>query len=107
MCRIPKASKYKWAGKRSKEGVGGPSGRPDEISQICLHQSRIKSYARFRPQCSSAFCGSDTIEGMFSDPMHGGNAGLIGWQLIGYPGPLMNYRDEIDKNHGRPGAVNR
>jgi gluconate 2-dehydrogenase gamma chain len=43
-----------------------------------------------------------TIEGMFSDPMHGGNAGLIGWQLIGYPGPLMNYRDEIDKFHGVP-----
>jgi gluconate 2-dehydrogenase gamma chain len=43
-----------------------------------------------------------TIEGMFSDPLHGGNAGLIGWQLIGYPGPLMNYRDEIDKLHGQP-----
>ena len=43
-----------------------------------------------------------TIEGMFSDPMHGGNAGLIGWQLIGYPGPLMNYRDEIDKFYGTP-----
>ena len=43
-----------------------------------------------------------TIEGMFSDPMHGGNAGLIGWQLIGYPGPLMSYRDEIDKNYGQP-----
>jgi gluconate 2-dehydrogenase gamma chain len=43
-----------------------------------------------------------TIEGMFSDPMHGGNAGLIGWQLIGYPGPLMSYRDEIDKFHGVP-----
>jgi gluconate 2-dehydrogenase gamma chain len=42
-----------------------------------------------------------TMEGMFSDPMHGGNAGLIGWQLIGYPGPLMNYRDEIDKNYGQ------
>jgi gluconate 2-dehydrogenase gamma chain len=41
-----------------------------------------------------------TIEGMFSDPMHGGNAGLIGWQLIGYPGPLMSYREEIDKLHG-------
>src|ERR1017187_7164667 len=35
-------------------------------------------------------------------PMHGGNAGLIGWQLIGYPGPLMNYREEIDKSHGVP-----
>jgi gluconate 2-dehydrogenase gamma chain len=43
-----------------------------------------------------------TVEGMFSDPLHGGNAGLIGWQLIGYPGPLMNYREEIDKLHGQP-----
>jgi gluconate 2-dehydrogenase gamma chain len=41
-----------------------------------------------------------TVEGMFSDPMHGGNADLIGWQLIGYPGPLMSYRSEIDKFHG-------
>ena len=41
-----------------------------------------------------------TVEGMFSDPMHGGNAGLIGWQLIGYPGPRMSYRDEIEKHYG-------
>jgi gluconate 2-dehydrogenase gamma chain len=41
-----------------------------------------------------------TIEGMFCDPMHGGNKDLIGWQLIGYPGPLMSYRDEIGKNTG-------
>jgi gluconate 2-dehydrogenase gamma chain len=39
---------------------------------------------------------------MFCDPMHGGNAGLIGWQLIGFPGPQMSYRDEIDKYHGLP-----
>jgi gluconate 2-dehydrogenase gamma chain len=45
---------------------------------------------------------SHTIEGMFCDPMHGGNAGLIGWQLIGFPGPQMSYRDEIDKYHGLP-----
>lgn len=43
-----------------------------------------------------------TIEGMFCDPLHGGNAGLIGWQLIGYPGPVMSYREEIDKHHGLP-----
>jgi gluconate 2-dehydrogenase gamma chain len=43
-----------------------------------------------------------TLEGMFSDPMHGGNAGLIGWQLIGYPGPLMSFREQIDKVHGQP-----
>jgi len=43
-----------------------------------------------------------TIEGMFSDPMHGGNAGMVGWQLIGYPGPLMSFRDEIEKAGGQP-----
>ena len=42
-----------------------------------------------------------TIEGMFSDPLHGGNVNMIGWQLIGYPGPIMSYRDEIDKSHGQ------
>ncbi len=42
-----------------------------------------------------------TIEGMFCDPMHGGNAGLIGWQLIGFPGPRMSYADEVDQYHGR------
>ena len=43
-----------------------------------------------------------TLEGMFSDPLHGGNAGMIGWQLIGYPGPRMSYREEIGKNPGEP-----
>ena len=47
------------------------------------------------------FLRQHTIEGMFSDPLHGGNANMIGWQLIGYPGPLMSYRDEIDRNHGQ------
>jgi gluconate 2-dehydrogenase gamma chain len=48
-----------------------------------------------------------TIEGMFCDPLHGGNAGMIGWQLIGYPGPRMDYsyRDEIDKHYGQPWRV--
>ncbi len=42
-----------------------------------------------------------TIEGMFCDPMHGGNAGKIGWQLVGFPGPRMSYHDEVDRHHGR------
>ena len=42
-----------------------------------------------------------TIEGMFCDPMHGGNRDMIGWQLIGFPGPRMSYFDEVDQYHGR------
>jgi gluconate 2-dehydrogenase gamma chain len=41
-----------------------------------------------------------TIEGMFCDPMHGGNADLIGWQLIGFPGPQMSWADHVDRHYG-------
>jgi gluconate 2-dehydrogenase gamma chain len=47
-----------------------------------------------------SFLRTHTIEGMFCDPMHGGNVDMVGWQLIGFPGPRMsNYRD-IDKHFG-------
>jgi gluconate 2-dehydrogenase gamma chain len=36
-----------------------------------------------------------TVEGMFCDPLHGGNANLVGWQMIGFPGPVMSWRSAI------------
>jgi gluconate 2-dehydrogenase gamma chain len=42
-----------------------------------------------------------TIEGMFCDPSHGGNAKLVGWKLVGFPGPRMNNRADIDAHHGQ------
>jgi len=42
----------------------------------------------------------NTIEGMFCDPMHGGNIDMVGWQLIGFPGPRMNNYDDVDKHFG-------
>lgn len=32
-----------------------------------------------------------TIEGMFSDPMYGGNRDMVGWELIGWPGAQRAY----------------
>jgi gluconate 2-dehydrogenase gamma chain len=42
-----------------------------------------------------------TIEGLFCDPLHGGNIGMVGWKMIGFPGPRMSYRYEIDKYYGK------
>jgi gluconate 2-dehydrogenase gamma chain len=41
-----------------------------------------------------------TIEGMFCDPIHGGNVDLIGWQLIGFPGPRMTNYADVDQHYG-------
>jgi gluconate 2-dehydrogenase gamma chain len=46
-----------------------------------------------------------TIEGMFCDPMHGGNRDMVGWKLIGFPGPVMSYRDELEPFLGKPYRV--
>lgn len=36
-------------------------------------------------------------EGLFADPMYGGNKGLEGWKLIGYPGVNLNWSAETQK----------
>lgn len=43
----------------------------------------------------------NTIEGMFCDPIHGGNAGMVGWQLVGFPGPRLSNLEEIEQYYGR------
>jgi gluconate 2-dehydrogenase gamma chain len=34
-----------------------------------------------------------TMEGMFGDPIYGGNRDFAGWQLIGFPGAQMQYTE--------------
>jgi gluconate 2-dehydrogenase gamma chain len=48
-----------------------------------------------------ALLRQNSIEGMFCDPIHGGNAGMVGWQLVGFPGPRMSNFDEIEKYYGK------
>jgi gluconate 2-dehydrogenase gamma chain len=47
-----------------------------------------------------ALLRQNTIEGMFCDPLHGGNVDMVGWQLIGFPGPRMSNFDDIDEHYG-------
>ena len=37
------------------------------------------------------------MEGMFADPMYGGNRDKAGWKLIGFPGVLALYHDQVEK----------
>ena len=36
-----------------------------------------------------------TIEGVYADPLYGGNKDMIGWSMRKYPGSRMNYVQEI------------
>jgi gluconate 2-dehydrogenase gamma chain len=36
-------------------------------------------------------------EGFFADPLYGGNQGMVGWKMIGFPGSRYDYRDYIEQ----------
>ncbi|MDE1167202.1 MAG: gluconate 2-dehydrogenase subunit 3 family protein [Pseudomonas sp.] len=36
-------------------------------------------------------------EGYLADPMYGGNRGMVGWKLIGFPGARYDYRPYLNK----------
>jgi gluconate 2-dehydrogenase gamma chain len=37
------------------------------------------------------------MEGMFSDPIYGGNRNKAGWRLIGFPGAIAVHRENVEK----------
>src|ERR1700676_4060504 len=41
------------------------------------------------------------MEGMFADPIHGGNRNKAGWKLIGFPGVIAVHRDNVEKFRGK------
>jgi len=51
----------------------------------------------------------NTEEGYFADPLYGGNRGMVGWRLLGFPGvPSSEYRDLITSHvpyHAEPVSV--
>jgi gluconate 2-dehydrogenase gamma chain len=43
----------------------------------------------------------NTIEGYFADPLYGGNRGMNGWRMIGFPGAHYDYRPQLAHMHER------
>ncbi len=40
---------------------------------------------------------STTLEGVYADPVYGGNKNMMGWKMKEYPGPRMSYLDVIEE----------
>jgi gluconate 2-dehydrogenase gamma chain len=73
---------------------------PEEQDQILTDMEAGEATGFEGPSATAFFTQlrNDTIEGMFSDPMYGGNQGLVGWKLIGYPGAQRFYAPDDLKN---------
>ena len=49
-----------------------------------------------------SFLLQNTKEGFFCDPIHGGNKGMIGWTMIGFPGARADFMDWVERNEQYP-----
>ena len=45
------------------------------------------------------------MEGMFSDPIYGGNRNKASWRMLGFPGLPAVYADKIDEYRDKPYVV--
>jgi gluconate 2-dehydrogenase gamma chain len=72
----------------------------DQQDQILTDMEANKATGFEGPGAKAFFTQlrNDTIEGMFSDPMYGGNRDMVGWKLIGYPGAQRFYTPDDIKN---------
>ncbi|QPC81738.1 gluconate 2-dehydrogenase subunit 3 family protein [Phototrophicus methaneseepsis] len=67
----------------------------NEIVQSLL-DNEVPGFTQFKPEAFFHVLRRHVSEGMFSDPVYGGNRDVVGWQLIGYPGAQRSYDgDEI------------
>ena len=48
----------------------------------------------------------NVMEGMFSDPIHGGNRNKAGWKMIGFPGVVAMHAQNIEKFKDRKYTAN-
>ena len=46
------------------------------------------------------------MEGMFADPIYGGNRNKAGWKLIGFPGAIAVHRENVEKFKDKPFPAN-
>ena len=44
-----------------------------------------------------SFLLANTKEGFFADPIYGGNKGMVGWKMVGFPGARADFMDWADQ----------
>jgi gluconate 2-dehydrogenase gamma chain len=75
---------------RAKLGAGFTALQPAQQDAL-LSEVEAGTAPGFEPDSATFFAmlREHALLGMFSDPVHGGNAEFAGWDLLGYPGVKM------------------
>ena len=73
---------------------------------IGLQQAKITFDGRLPVRTFWGVLYQTVMEGMFSDPIYGGNRNKAGWKLIGFPGAIAVHRENVEKYKDKPFPAN-
>ncbi|MDH2343590.1 gluconate 2-dehydrogenase subunit 3 family protein [Bradyrhizobium sp. SSUT18] len=69
------------------------------LSEGSLHLQEVPAQAFF----DMAY--ANVMEGLFADPIYGGNKDKRGWKLVGFPGVIAAHAENIERFRGKPYPV--
>jgi gluconate 2-dehydrogenase gamma chain len=75
---------------RSKYGADFAALSTDKQDAV-LTDMDLNRATGFNPNAKAVFemIRTHAVQGMFGDPAHGGNTGMVGWKLVRFPGPRL------------------
>ncbi|MFT4197015.1 MAG: gluconate 2-dehydrogenase subunit 3 family protein, partial [Pseudoxanthomonas sp.] len=76
------------------------AGAQDQALQA--FETGTAAFAQVPSRTFFAILLANTREGFFCDPRHGGNQGLAGWKLIGFPGARADFMDWVERDAAYP-----
>ncbi|MEO3989160.1 gluconate 2-dehydrogenase subunit 3 family protein [Pseudocitrobacter cyperus] len=88
-----------------RQQYGKPFAELDTAKQDAVLSQFESGSASFKQLPASLFFSyllQNTREGFFSDPIHGGNKGMVGWTLINFPGARADFMDWVERGERYP-----
>lgn len=88
-----------------RQQYGKPFTELDGAKQDATLSQFESGAASFKQLPASLFFSyllQNTREGFFSDPIHGGNKGMVGWTLINFPGARADFMDWVERGERYP-----
>jgi Gluconate 2-dehydrogenase subunit 3 len=74
----------------------------DRVTALKAVEAGQAEFAQVPPRVFFSLLLNNTMEGYFADPIHGGNRNAAVWKMIGFPGAIGMYADEIEKYRNKP-----
>lgn len=99
--RLGIASADQWCGKQwGKRFADLPAA--DQDKALAALEKGIDGFEGLPSTSFFSMLWTNTREGFFSDPMHGGNKDMVGWKLIGFPGARADFMDWVERDEKYP-----